>query len=114
MPEIKAWDIVIVPFPFVDKDTKKRRPALVISSPDLPKNHGLYWLAMITSAKNKAWEGDIKIADLAMAGLPSPSIIRAAKITTVQEDVIVRACGILDKAQRGSVLKTLTAYLARP
>ena len=28
----KAFDVVVVPFPFADRDATKRRPALVISN----------------------------------------------------------------------------------
>jgi mRNA interferase MazF len=39
---------------------------------------------MITSAKNRGWPGDVQVANLKMAGLPVPSIIRSAKIATIE------------------------------
>ncbi len=39
---------------------------------------------MITSADNEPWEGDVAIIDHAGAGLPAPSIVRTAKIGTVE------------------------------
>lgn len=38
---------------------------------------------MITSAANRGWEGDVEIGDLAQAGLPAPSVVRSAKIATI-------------------------------
>ena len=38
---------------------------------------------MITSAANRGWEGDVDIADVTLAGLPAPSIVRTAKIATI-------------------------------
>ena len=38
---------------------------------------------MITSAKNRGWPDDVPVADLKMAGLPVPSLIRCAKIATI-------------------------------
>jgi mRNA interferase MazF len=39
---------------------------------------------MITSAENRAWPGDVIVNDLDLAGLPAPSIIRTAKIATIE------------------------------
>lgn len=76
-------DVVKVPFPYTDRATRQRRPALVISNPDLQRKHGLSWVLMITSAENRGWEGDVEIEDLAGAGLPAPSVVRSAKIATI-------------------------------
>ena len=76
-------DVVKVPFPYTDRSTRQRRPALVVSSPELQRQHGLSWVLMITSAANRGWEGDVEILDLARAGLPAPSVIRSAKIATI-------------------------------
>jgi mRNA interferase MazF len=83
MASFDPGDIVAVPFPFTDRPTRQRRPALVISAGDLQTDHGLLWVLMITSAENRSWPGDVAIADLAQAGLPAPSVIRTAKIATI-------------------------------
>ncbi|WP_202961180.1 hypothetical protein [Candidatus Symbiobacter mobilis] len=38
-------------------------------------------LAMITSAKNAPWPLDIHIKNLAVAGLPAPSVVRCKLFT---------------------------------
>jgi mRNA interferase MazF len=38
---------------------------------------------MITSAEHRGWPGDVVISDLSGAGLPAPSIVRPAKIATI-------------------------------
>jgi mRNA-degrading endonuclease toxin of MazEF toxin-antitoxin module len=76
-------DVVKVPFPYTNRPTRQRRPALIVSSPDLQRQHGLSWLLMITSSSNRGWEGDVEIVDLAQASLPAPSIVRSAKIATI-------------------------------
>jgi len=43
---------------------------------------------MITSAENRIWSGDVPIRDLAAAGLPAPSVIRTAKIATIEAAMI--------------------------
>jgi len=39
---------------------------------------------MITSAENRGWPGDVTVENLAQAGLPAPSVIRTAKIATIE------------------------------
>ena len=75
-------DVVKVPFPYTDRSTRQSRPALVVSK-GLEDAHKLVWVVMITSAENRGWPGDVAITNLAEAGLPAPSVIRAAKIATI-------------------------------
>ena len=44
-----AWQVVVVPFPFTDRATTKRRPAVALSRKRF-SSHGHTVLAMITSA----------------------------------------------------------------
>jgi mRNA interferase MazF len=46
----------------------------------------LLWVLMITSAQNRGWPGDVTIPDPAAAGLPAPSIVRTAKIATIEAE----------------------------
>ena len=50
----EACDVVVVPFPFTDKTTTKRRPSLVLSSAEFNQTVSQAVMAMITSAKNSA------------------------------------------------------------
>ena len=83
MAVFDVWDIVKVPFPYIDRPVRQRRPALVVAAGEIEATHGLLWLVMITSAENRGWPGDVGISDLRAAGLPAPSIVRSAKIATV-------------------------------
>lgn len=84
MPTFKRGDVVKVPFPYTDRATRQSRPALVVSSASLEQNHALLWVLMITSAGNRGWPGDLDITDLVAAGLPVASVIRTAKIATIE------------------------------
>jgi mRNA interferase MazF len=97
------FDVVVVPFPYTDRLAEKRRPALVVSAPALQKRHGLVWLAMITSAVNAPWSCDVAISDLRVAGLPAPSVVRPAKLATVDAARILKRLGKLPAKDANAV-----------
>ena len=103
----KLFDIVVVPFPFSDQETDKKRPALVISDfnafNDITEN---CVLAMITSANNPEWPLDTLIGSLQEAGLPSPSKIRM-KIFTLDSRLILKKIGGLSVKDQVAVKENL-------
>ena len=82
-PRLAPGTVVRVPFPYTDGETRQHRPALVMATAGPGPNPLLVWVLMITSAENRDWPGDIEIPDAAAAGLPIPSVIRTAKIATI-------------------------------
>jgi mRNA interferase MazF len=105
-----VFDVVVVPFPYADRLAEKRRPALVISNRRLAP-FGLIWVAMITSAGNAPWSCDVTIVDLVRAGLPAPSVVRAAKIACIEPARIERRAGKLDKSTAKAVAQKLKGFL---
>ena len=110
MPSFKQGDVIKVPFPYTDRPTRQSRPALVISTGELEKRHGLLWVAMITSAGNRAWREDVSVSNLKMAGLPFPSVIRSAKIATIEASDASKI-GSVSPARMKQVKKWITAEL---
>lgn len=84
MPSFEPGDLVKVPFPYTDRDTRQRRPAFVAAAGELVSRHGLLWVVMVTSAENRGWPDDVAIPDHRAAGLPAPSLVRCAKIATIE------------------------------
>jgi mRNA-degrading endonuclease toxin of MazEF toxin-antitoxin module len=106
-----AFDVVVVSFPFTDKTTTKRRPALILSDAQaFNQRVGQAVMAMITSAKNSDWPLDIEIQDLDSAGLPSPSMIRM-KLFTLDEKLIIRKAGKLTSPDQARVIEALRQLL---
>lgn len=95
-------DVIIVPFPYSDQLSEKRRPALIISTKAFNHRHDLVWVAMITSAANTSWSDDIELP-LAKTGLTTASVVRIAKVTTIDSKRIARKIGIIDKATRSKI-----------
>lgn len=83
-----------------EEASAKRRPALVVSNPDFERSTGLVWVAMITTPEHERRFGDIPIGDQQSAGLPTPSMVRASKLTTLAVDKIKRRLGSLAEPDR--------------
>ena len=84
MPTFEPWDIIRVPFPYTDRPVREHRPALVVATNGLQDQHGLLWVVMITSAENRGWAEDVLIGDLDGTGLGAASVVRTAKIATIE------------------------------
>lgn len=96
---LALFDIVVVPFPFTDRASTKRRPAIVISAGTFNKAQSNSVLAMITSAEQSEWLGDCPIADLKAAGLTNECVIRL-KLFTLDHRLIIRKAGTLSSADQ--------------
>lgn len=105
------FDVVVVPFPYSDRLAEKRRPAIVVSASQLIASFGLVWLAMVTSAENRRWECDVDVSDLRMAGLPAPSLVRPAKIATVDAARVLERVGRLAAKDARAVEMRLKQFL---
>ena len=79
----RCWDVVRVDFPYADEPVSRPRPGLVIATPEATQAFGIAWVLMITSARHVAWPHDVLITDLTATGLSHPSLVRTAKIATV-------------------------------
>lgn len=111
MPTFKAGDVVRVPFPYTDRNTRQHRPALVISGGAIGDNQELLWVLMITSAANRPWPGDVPILAHHDAGLPAPSVIRPAKIATMEASHADKL-GNVTKATFKQVMQAVDAILS--
>lgn len=105
------WDVVSIDFPFIEGGNAKRRPALIVSSERLHAEQGIFWVAMITTAKAGERAGDITIADHDSAGLPEKCVIRVSRITAVGETQIARRIGQITAKDRNAVAALLKRYM---
>jgi mRNA interferase MazF len=108
----RPWDVVVVPFPYTEQPAASVRPGVVVSTPRLHQKTRMYYIAMITNAQHAPWDGDVPVSNLRGAGLPVPSIVRPAKLATIDESAIIRAIGSLAARDRNRVLDSLRAFLA--
>jgi mRNA interferase MazF len=102
MATFEVWDVIAVPFPYTNRPVQQRRPALIVARHIEAGSPALLWLLMITSARHRRWVGDVEISNLAAAGLPVASIVRSAKIATV-ETQDAKCIGHLPSSDRPAV-----------
>jgi mRNA interferase MazF len=109
MINCKKWDVILVPFPFSDLSSVKRRPALIVS----PKTYNTgkdVVIAYITSQVNSPLRfGDYKLQKWKEAGLPKPSLIRM-KFATIDKTIIVKKLGKLENIDSEEIEKILLAF----
>lgn len=107
------WDVVAVPFPYIEGYETKRRPALVISTDTFHQRQNACYGAMITTARNMSdvRDGDIEIRDLARAGLSASCVVRPARLTTFEIGQDIRRIGSLGAGERRAVSALLKQWI---
>ncbi|MGF7206459.1 mRNA interferase MazF [Skermanella aerolata] len=110
MPTFEPWDIVKVPFPYVDRLVRQWRPALVVAEDDIQAHYGLVWVLMITRADNRRWPSDVAVSNLATAGLPAASVVRTGKVTVIDVPGAKRL-GTLPIADPSMIATNLSEHL---
>ncbi|MBM4244675.1 MAG: type II toxin-antitoxin system PemK/MazF family toxin [Deltaproteobacteria bacterium] len=113
---MKPGDVVLVRFPFTDVATTKKRPALVLARATRSPRNRVVTLAMITSqVEALKLDGDLLLSDWGAAGLLHPSLLRLAKLATVDEDLVEKAIGRLSavdyKATRATFRRVFAAWI---
>jgi mRNA interferase MazF len=106
-------DIVLVPVPFTDLSAQKRRPVVVVSNNDYHRTTADFVAVALTSSPQPTPYGFlITTADLSAGVLKRPSQVRADKVYTLAQAIIVQRFGrvgdpVLDRIRL--LLQTLVA-----
>jgi mRNA interferase MazF len=107
-------DVVLVPFPFTDLTTQKQRPALVISSNDFNASFPDVILLGITSQiPTDLVQSDYRLTsdEQKRAGLPKPSIVKAAKVVTLSQGLVRKRLGRLARERVNQVVEKLNEII---
>lgn len=111
---LKPFEVVVTPFPFLERASAKRRPALVLSAAHpFGEKIGLWVLAMITSAKHSAFPLDVALKSPESLGLKPGCMVRM-KLFTLDERIFLKKIGSLAPQDHRSVkasLQKLFPYL---
>ena len=111
MTDYKQGDVILVPYPFGERSSGKKRPALVISSTEYNQATGELVIAQITGRVTaNANPGDSHIQGWREANLPRPALVRC-RLATVKSSLVLRRLGELSEADLQNVLKSLNASI---
>jgi len=102
MMTFKKWDVVLVPFPFTNLKTTKKRPALVISPDEYNSGADIVILFITSNVTALSRPGDYLIENWKQSGLPKPSMTRM-KFATIENSIVIKKIGRLQNNDRTSV-----------
>jgi mRNA interferase MazF len=86
----KPGDLVLIPFPYSDLQSSKKRPVLMLTAPD---RHGDFVAMAVTSAQVRNHALELGTDSLAAGALPKRSWVRLDKVFTLSEGSIIKAFG---------------------
>ena len=87
-------DVVLVPFPFSNQTTVKKRPSVIVSSDVYNNTSSDIVIMAITGKTGNLTIGDCLIEDWKIAGLLKPSSVKPA-ISTIEQSLVLRKLGKL-------------------
>src|SRR6476660_4902842 len=87
-------DILLIPIPFTDLSSQKRRPVIVISNDDYNRvSPDVVVEAMTSNPLQNAYSFMITSADLAHGQLKRPGTVRVDKLYALSQALIVKTFG---------------------
>ena len=111
MIDYNFGDIVLVPFPFTDQLTSKKRPGIVVSSDSYNcERPDLVIMAATSQVKALSPFGEITITKWKRAGLLKPSVIKPI-FTTIEKKLILKKLGRLEEKDRQHLQENLSMLL---
>ena len=107
MPE--QGDIVLIPIPFTDLSSQKRRPVIVVSNNDYNRaTADIVVVAMTSNPAVTPYAIPIASSDLARGRLNRPGTVRVDKVYTLSQSIIVKTFGKVRRDLLGRVHSLLT------
>jgi len=103
---MEKGDIVLIPFPFTDLKGNKNRPALVLINSDLDIT-----ISFISTQLKWKEETDILLKPTKNNGIKKESLLRLAKIATVDKNLALGKIGRLESNDLKQVNKNLIKLL---
>ena len=91
---LKQGDIVLIPIPFTDLTSQKRRPAVIISTAAYnEKNEDVVVVALTSNAEPKNFSVILTSDDLEDGNLKVTSMIRVDKNYTLNKSIVLKTFG---------------------
>lgn len=111
MTTFKKWEIVLVPFPFTNQKTSKKRPAIVISPNNYNKGSDII-IGFVTSKIDVVDDPmDYMIKNWREANLVKPSKTKM-KFATIEKRIVVKKLGKLSDVDKKLLSDKLVGFFA--
>jgi len=107
----RRWDIILVPFPFTNLSTNKKRPALIVSPAEYNKGYDVIIMFITSNLSALERPGDYKLTKWKEAGLPKPSMTRM-KLATVDKNIVIKKIAQLKETDREAVQEIITDFFS--
>ncbi len=108
----RQGDIVLIPVPFTDLSSRKRRPVVVVSSDEYnDESPDILVVAMTSNPQQTPWSLRITEHDLRAGRLNRPGTIRADKIYTLAQSLVVNRFASVSPEMLRRIHATLTRAL---
>lgn len=104
----KQGEIVLIPIPFTDLSSQKRRPVIIVSNDAYnAKSDDIVVVAMTSNPSSVDYSFTITAAELEKGTLNRPSKIRVDKIYTLSQSIIVKTFGQVNTKTLERIRQTL-------
>lgn len=101
-------DILLIPIPFTDLQTTKRRPVLVLSNDTYNRtSEDILVAAMTSNLQSKFFGITVDPRDVEVGVLKRTSLIRADKLYTLSKRIILKKFGRLTAERYGAVVEVI-------
>ena len=104
----KQRDIILIPIPFTDLASQKKRPAIVISSDKYnDTSEDIIVVALTSNVKKQDFTIVITSEDLEDGKLKTTSMIRVDKIYTLNKSIVLKQFGRIKSSVLAKIKTTL-------
>ena len=108
----KQREIVLVPFPYSDLSSSKRRPVVIISNNHYNSSFSDVLVCVITS---NLFKDDYSVilndSDLETGVLPEKSVIKSHKLFTIEQSQILKRFSFLNESKFEEVKETIVKLI---
>jgi mRNA interferase MazF len=111
MPE--QGDIVLIPIPFTDLSSQKRRPVIIISNNVYnQRTTDIFVIALTSNPAPADYSFTINLSDLDQGVLNRPGKLRVDKIYTLSQSIVVKTFGRVNSATLERIRQTIQNLIA--
>ena len=113
MTDYSFGDIVLVPFPFTDQSSTKKRPAVIVSSDPYNRQWpDIIIMAVTSQVRSAGYFGDVSVEKWKQAGLLKPSVIKPI-FTTIEKGLVIGKLGRMGEKDLSSLQEAIKSIFRK-